>query len=54
MNVTASAALSRERVSTSWIANTPARAHICPQARPTRPEPMMFKVFATNPPGPSD
>ena len=45
MNFTASAALSRERVSTSWIPNTPARAHIRAQARPTRPEPMMLSDF---------
>src|SRR5688572_1832201 len=45
MNFTASAALCRERVSTSWISKTRARAHRRPHARPTRPEPMMFRVF---------
>jgi hypothetical protein len=45
MNFTASAALSRDRVSTSWIVNTPPRAHIRPQARPTRPDPMMLRDF---------
>ena len=45
MNFTASAALSRERVRTSRISNTPPRAHIRPQARPTRPEPIMLSVL---------
>jgi hypothetical protein len=45
MNFTASAALSRVRVKTSWTSNTPPRAHIRPQARPTRPEPMMLRDF---------
>jgi hypothetical protein len=48
MNCTPWAALSRERVSTSWTSNTPACAHSLPQARPTLPEPMMFSVFATD------
>ena len=47
INATASAALCCERVRTSWISNTRARAHMRPHARPTLPEPMMLSVLTS-------